>query len=72
MLTEEQEWSQRYAKQIEDSGDETDDDDQHLTLNNRIEDLGPTYKVKRVITLLLLSKTAYNVCLLLKKNFSAY
>ncbi|XP_054258874.1 glycerol-3-phosphate acyltransferase 1, mitochondrial isoform X3 [Macrosteles quadrilineatus] len=45
MLTEEQEWSQRYAKQIEDSGDETEDDDQHLTLNNRIEDLGPTYKV---------------------------
>ncbi|KAG8251618.1 hypothetical protein J6590_075505 [Homalodisca vitripennis] len=41
MLTEEQEWSQRFARHIE-NNDEYEED---LVISNRLEDLGPEYKV---------------------------
>jgi hypothetical protein len=43
MLTEEQEWSQRFAKHLE--AESEDDEEEDYVLNNRMEDLGPEYKV---------------------------
>jgi len=43
MLTEEQEWSQRFAKHIEEDNQYEDEED--LVISNQVEDLGPEYKV---------------------------
>lgn len=49
MLTEEQEWSQRFASHLDNDDDEAEDE--RLELNQTLEELGPEYKVKFEYTL---------------------